>query len=164
MTISASNQAILLSQTGLSFLGVSQGGIVPPQTFGVVNIGTGVVNYTVSKSTLSGGPDWLQIGTTGGTISGFADAAAASVPTVSISVNPSILPQGKYYGFVQVDAPDADGWVRVSLVFQMEDDACECLLGLGTNVEIIEPLELREKVVSRAESVVTFYRQNQGTF
>src|SRR6185436_12200358 len=66
MTISAISQAILLSQTGLSFLGVSQGGILPPQSFGVINIGTGTVNWTVSKSTLSGGPDWLQVGVTRG--------------------------------------------------------------------------------------------------
>jgi hypothetical protein len=90
MTVSAIAQAILLSQSGLSFLGVSQGGVVPPQTFGVINIGSGVVNWTVKKSTLSGGPDWLQIGTA----SGSTDAAAASVPNVSVSVNPAILAAG----------------------------------------------------------------------
>jgi len=103
MTISAIAQAILLSQSGLSFLGISQGGVVPPQTFGVINIGTGVVNWTVKKSTLSGGPDWLLIGNA----SGSTDASASSVPNVSVSVNPAILAAGKYYGLVEVDAPNA---------------------------------------------------------
>jgi uncharacterized protein (TIGR03437 family) len=113
MTISAIDRAILLSQTGLSYIGVSQGGIVPPQTFGVINIGSGVVNWTVKSSTLSGGPDWLKIGTT----SGSTDAAASAVPTVSVVVNPSILPAGKYYGLVQVDAPDAANSPQVVTVF-----------------------------------------------
>ncbi|HZS06337.1 MAG TPA: YafY family protein [Blastocatellia bacterium] len=64
---------------------------------------------------------------------------------------------GRFMRIAQVDAPDADGWALVSLVFQMEDEACECLVGLGTNVEILEPPELREKVVSLAESVIAFY-------
>ena len=113
MTINAINQAILLSQTGLSYIGVSQGGILPPQTFGVINIGTGAVNFSVSKSTLSGGPDWLQVTTTGGS----ADASAATVPKVSVTVTPSILPAGDYYGLVRVDAPDAANSPQVVTVF-----------------------------------------------
>ena len=46
MTISVLNQAILLSQSGLSFLAVQGGGVVPNQSFGVQNIGVGVVNWT----------------------------------------------------------------------------------------------------------------------
>lgn len=41
MTINALNQATLLSQGGLSFTGVNQGGVVPPQTFAVLNIESG---------------------------------------------------------------------------------------------------------------------------
>ena len=103
MTINSFDQALLLSQSGLSFLGISQGGVVPPQTFGVANIGSGGVNWTVSKSTLSGGPDWLRVTPASGT----SDAAASTVPVVTVSVDPSILPAGKYYGLVRVDAPNA---------------------------------------------------------
>jgi hypothetical protein len=52
MTISSLPQAIPLSQPALSFLGVSQGGKLPPQSFGVMNIGTGVVNWTATPYTL----------------------------------------------------------------------------------------------------------------
>jgi uncharacterized protein (TIGR03437 family) len=113
MTVSASNQAILLSQSGLSFLGVSQGGIVPPQNFGVINIGSGIFNWKASKSTLSGGNDWLQIGSTSGT----TDSASPQIPTVAVSVNPSILPAGKYYGLIQVEAPGAANSPQALTVF-----------------------------------------------
>ena|SRR5437773_644443 len=94
-TISTLDQAILLSQTGLSFLAVQGGGVVPSQSFGVLNIGTGVVgtgvvSWKVSKSTLSGGPDWLQVRPT----IGSTDAAASTTPTVSVSVNGSHWPPG----------------------------------------------------------------------
>jgi uncharacterized protein (TIGR03437 family) len=112
MTVSQANQAILLSQTGLSFIGVSRGGVLPPQTFGVLNIGTGVVTWQASKSTLTGGPDWLQIGSA----SGATDAAGAA-STVAVSVNPSNLPEGKYYGQVRVDAPQAANSPQVLTVF-----------------------------------------------
>src|SRR6185369_12775521 len=56
MTISDLNQAILLSHSGLSFTAVQRGGVVPPQSFSILNIGVGVVSWTVSTSTLAGGP------------------------------------------------------------------------------------------------------------
>ena len=113
MTVSAIDKAILLSQSGLSYIGVSQGGIVAPQTFSVINIGTGVVNYSVTKSVLSGDPDWLQIGST----SGSSDASAPVAPTVTVRANPSILPAGKYYGLVRVTAPGAANSPQVVSVF-----------------------------------------------
>ncbi|HLG95996.1 MAG TPA: hypothetical protein VKX49_06770 [Bryobacteraceae bacterium] len=113
MTISQLSQAILLSQSGLSFVGVSNGGVIPPQTFGVVNIGTGVVNWRVSTSTLSGGSDWLHVDTA----SGSTDAQASTVPSVAVTTNPAALPPGKYYGQVRVDAPGAANSPQVLTVF-----------------------------------------------
>lgn len=113
MTISKLNQAILLSQSGLSFLAVQSGGVVPAQSFGVMNIGTGVVNWTASTSTLAGGPGWLQVTPA----SGSSDAAAATSPRVTVSVNGSALPAGTYYGLVRVDAPGAANTPQVLTVF-----------------------------------------------
>lgn len=113
MTISTTGPGLLLSQSGLSFLGVSRGGIVAPQAFGVINIGTGVVHWTVSTSTLSGDAQWLQVGTTNGS----TDAAAAIVPSVMVNVNPAILPAGNYYGQVRVDSPDAANAPQVITIF-----------------------------------------------
>jgi len=113
MTISSVSQAILLSQTGLSFLAVQGGGVVPAQSFAVQNIGTGVINWTTSTTTLSGGSQWLQASPA----SGSSDAAADTSPRVFVSVNPSGLAAGAYYGLVQVYAPGAANTPQVVTVF-----------------------------------------------
>jgi len=80
---------------------------------------------------------------------------------VIVRAHPETLPRlhytGKFSQVEEVGQPDEEGWVRVSICFQFEDVACECLLGFGDQVEIIEPQELRQKVVARAESVIAFY-------
>ncbi|HTW66367.1 MAG TPA: hypothetical protein VME17_17210 [Bryobacteraceae bacterium] len=113
MTISSLSQAILLSQAGLSFLGVQGGGVVPAQSFGVQNIGSGVVNWTASMSTLAGGSSWLQVSPA----SGSSNAAAAASPRVTVSVDASALSAGTYYGLVRIDAPGAANSPQVLTVF-----------------------------------------------
>ncbi len=80
---------------------------------------------------------------------------------VIVRAHPETLPRlhytGKFSQVEEVGQPDEEGWARVSICFQFEDVACECLLGFGDQVEIIEPQELRQKVVARAESVIAFY-------
>lgn len=142
MTISSNPQAILLSQAGLSFLGVSQGGVLPPQSFGVLNIGTGVVNWTVSTSTLSGGGDWLQVTPS----SGSTDASAASVPTVQVSANAASLPAGQYYGLVTVTAPNAANSPQVLVVF------LEVLAPNTPTGAVLQPSELQFTATAGAES------------
>src|SRR5262249_39805446 len=56
MTVSAGRQTMVLSQSGLTFTAVAQGGATPPQTFGVLNAGDGVMEWSAAASTLSGGP------------------------------------------------------------------------------------------------------------
>jgi uncharacterized protein (TIGR03437 family) len=102
LTVSDRDQAALLSQTGLSFTGVQGGGIVPPQSFGVLNIGSGLMNWTSGTATIAGG-SWLNAGPA----SGFTDASARQVPLVSVSVDPSSLTAGRYYGLVEVDSAGA---------------------------------------------------------
>ncbi len=58
-----------------------------------------------------------------------------------------------------VGEPDALGWVEASMRFQFEWEACEFALGMGRKVEIIEPQDLREKVLQAAREVVEFYSQ-----
>lgn len=101
MTISAASQGLLLTQTGMTFTAVAQGGVVPPQSFGVVNTGTGTLPWKASTSTLSGG-QWLQAAPG----SGLSDPALAA-PQVVVTVNPVGLAPGDYYGLVRIDAPGA---------------------------------------------------------
>ncbi len=56
-----------------------------------------------------------------------------------------------------VSEPDAEGWVDVAIRFQVEDEAAEFALSFGPSVEVLSPLELREKVIGLAESVIAFY-------
>jgi len=57
---------------------------------------------------------------------------------------------------------DAEGWATVRMRFQFEEDACGLALGFGTKVEVVEPEDLREKIVRMAEEVVAYYK-GRGT-
>jgi uncharacterized protein (TIGR03437 family) len=103
-SVSAASAVILVSQTGMSFTAVAQGGIPLPQTFGILNTGRGSMNWTASASTLSGPANWLQIGPTSGTVvQPYLD-----VSLVSVSVNPNGMSAGEYYGQIQVRAAAAN--------------------------------------------------------
>ncbi len=43
---------------------------------------------------------------------------------------------------------DPDGWVRLKISFENEEEACFVVMGLGARVEVIEPTELREKLIA----------------
>jgi uncharacterized protein (TIGR03437 family) len=103
LTVSAVQQTILLSQTGLTFTAVAGGGIVPPQTFGILNSGNGVMDWSVSGATVTGG-NWLSITPN----SGSTDASSLTVPLVTVSVNPVGLAPGAYSGQIQVTSTTAD--------------------------------------------------------
>lgn len=101
LTISSSAQGMLLSLTGMSFLAVAGGGVVPPQSFGVLNIGTGDMDWTVSTSTLSGG-SWLSATPASG-----ITTADGLVPSVQASATPAGLAPGRYYGLVRLNSTTA---------------------------------------------------------
>jgi uncharacterized protein (TIGR03437 family) len=111
MAISDLTQVLLLTQTGITFTGVAQGGVVPPQSFGVVNLGTGSVAWTATASTTSGG-NWLSATPAAGS----SDASLAA-PQVTVNVNPTALTAGDYYGVVQITAPGAANTPQTVTVF-----------------------------------------------
>jgi uncharacterized protein (TIGR03437 family) len=101
LTVSALDQALELTQSGLSFTAVSGGGLAPPQTFGIKNIGNGTLDWTTSPFTTDGA-SWLSVGPTSGT----SNAGAAS-PLASVSVNHAGLAPNRYYGLARVNSPQA---------------------------------------------------------
>jgi uncharacterized protein (TIGR03437 family) len=111
MTVSAVRQSIQLSQSGLTFTVVANGGFVLPQSFAVLNTGQGVMNWTAAASTLSGGP-WLSLTPA----TGATDASSNVVPFVQVSINAARLTAGAYYGRVTVSAPAADNSPQFVLV------------------------------------------------
>jgi len=104
VTVSAVQQTILLSQTGLTFTAVANGEIVPPQTFGILNSGTGSMDWSVSSSTVTGGNAWLSVTPNSGT----TDASSLTVPLATVYVSPANLAPGQYSGQIQVTSSAAD--------------------------------------------------------
>jgi uncharacterized protein (TIGR03437 family) len=115
VTVSAVPQSILLSQTGLTFTAVAGGGTPPPQTFGILNTGQGVMSWSVSSTTQAGG-SWLSV-TPG---SGSTDASSLTVPLVSVTVNAAGLAAGQYSGQIAVQSSTAaDSPQFVSIVLNV---------------------------------------------
>ncbi|HLN02921.1 MAG TPA: YafY family protein [Bryobacteraceae bacterium] len=73
-------------------------------------------------------------------------------------VNPAAMRQVRYRGWrLEEETPEGDR-VRVRLRFDIEEEAVQFALGLGGDVEIVEPRELRSKVVERALAVIQQYQ------
>ena len=94
---------ILVSQSGLSFTGVAGGTIVPAQSLGILNVGQGVMSWTVQATTLSGG-NWLSVSPA----SGSSAADSLEIPMVDVAVNVSGLPAGTYDGLLRITAAGAN--------------------------------------------------------
>jgi uncharacterized protein (TIGR03437 family) len=84
--------------TGLTFQTPQSGSAPPPQSFAVVNNTSATFSFTTSVTTTSGG-SWLTV--TGG--SGSVSAGQVGAP-ITVSVNPSGLAPGDYYGTIEIDA------------------------------------------------------------
>jgi predicted DNA-binding transcriptional regulator YafY len=76
-------------------------------------------------------------------------------------VAPSVFPRlrfaGRFARVGEVIETDTDGWLKVSVGFDVEEMACEYALGFGSNLEVLEPLTLKKKVVEMAKGVVEKY-------
>ncbi len=104
LTIVDARPKIQLSQVGMTFAAVAQGGPPLPQSFGILNSGQGSMSWTAAASTLSGGAGWLSIDQSSGTVA----TPLSSVSTVNVTINPAGLTAGDYYGQVQIKAQGAD--------------------------------------------------------
>jgi predicted DNA-binding transcriptional regulator YafY len=64
---------------------------------------------------------------------------------------------GRFARVGDVVEKDADGWLRISVGFDVEEMAVEYALSFGAKLEVIEPRSLREKVIAAAKEVIEFY-------
>ncbi|MFN0169508.1 MAG: hypothetical protein ACKV22_24060 [Bryobacteraceae bacterium] len=98
LVVTERTQSIRLTQSGLSFTAVEEGGIVPPQRIGILNGGAGEMRWIASSSTTDGSP-WLrvspQIGASQHGVGAYAE----------VRVDPRGLRPGRYSGLVWVEAP-----------------------------------------------------------
>lgn len=73
------------------------------------------------------------------------------------------MPRLQYAGYFarieQINPSDAEGWATVSIRFDVESAACAYVLGFGAQMEVVEPLELRERVVQAAKEVIALYSE-----
>lgn len=90
--------------------------------------------------------------------------ASLSAYPVTLRVAPDVVPflaqflgERIYTLAEQTDTTDAEGWVTLPLVFDSADAARSFALNAGASVEILEPQELREQVVTQAAHIVAFY-------
>ena len=66
----------------------------------------------------------------------------------------------RYARVERVEAPDADGWQVVDILFEVEDEALLYGSGYGGLVEVIEPVDLREKIMDQARAVLAVYKSS----
>ena len=79
----------------------------------------------------------------------------------TMRAHPEIFPRmrfaGRFARIAHADPPDADGWIRVAMRFDVEEMSCEYALSFGPLMEVLEPDSLREKVIDAANSVIAYY-------
>ncbi|HET9920976.1 MAG TPA: YafY family protein [Ktedonobacteraceae bacterium] len=76
-----------------------------------------------------------------------------------ISELPFIFGEGITTLIDQAAPPDAGGWITLTLSFESFETARTRVLGLGTDVEVLAPPELRQSVIQFASGIVAFYEQ-----
>ena len=101
LAISPSRQNIVLSQSGLTYLAVENGGAPLPQSFGILNTGQGSMVWSAGVSTLPAGGSWLSIDQANGVVA----TPLTDVSVINVKVDPTGLKAGSYYGQVTVNVP-----------------------------------------------------------
>ena len=87
----------------------------------------------------------------------------ATVPNylATFRVAPAIFPllrfAGRFARIGKVVETDSQGWMKIPIGFDVEEMACQYALSFGANLEVVEPVSLREKVIDMAKNVVKFY-------
>jgi len=64
---------------------------------------------------------------------------------------------GRFARVNETEETDARGWRKVHVGFDVEEMACEYAVSFGPNLEVIEPTELRDKVVAMTRATLEFY-------
>jgi predicted DNA-binding transcriptional regulator YafY len=58
---------------------------------------------------------------------------------------------------VRLDEPDPDGWLRLRLEISWPDEVPGRLMSMGSALEVLEPLEVRERLIGSARRVLARY-------
>jgi uncharacterized protein (TIGR03437 family) len=104
LLVRAAPRSISLTETGLTFTAVADGGATPSQPVGIANAGEGTMPWRARAITLAGGSQWLRLSQDQGT----STAGGGEVPQLEIGVDHSGLAPGQYHGRVEFLADGAD--------------------------------------------------------
>jgi len=99
------------SQAGFLFQGIEGGSSIPPQTFQVLNLGQGAMDWQV-RATTADSRNWLSATPAGGT----SQPGSAGGSPVTVRVDPSQLPAGVYVGLLNFEASGAPNSPQVGIV------------------------------------------------
>ncbi|MBZ5625266.1 MAG: hypothetical protein LAQ69_42180 [Acidobacteriia bacterium] len=114
VAVTKRHNVLVISQTGLSFHAVAGGGQPLNQTFGVLDIGQGSMDWTAQASAPDGSAiRWLSLTPT----SGHVTQAYLDVSLATVSVDQSSLAPGEYYGQIQVRSSGADNSPQTMTVY-----------------------------------------------
>ena len=160
LAVSQAAQSLTLSQSGLTSLAIAGGQTPPPQSFTVSSQGSGTLAWTAQPQTvpnpLAPSVNWLSITPA----SGLSVSGQTGSP-VEVSADSIGLPPGQYYGFVNIDAPDAANnpqTVLVLLNVTAASDTTSANVGLSTGGVIFSGLAGSSTV--RQQQVTLFNPSN----
>ena len=108
----SSEQSIVLAEDGLRFQTVQGGAAPPPDRITVLNGGSGSLSFSAQASTTSGG-NWLTVSPAGGISDSTTEA------TLTVSVNPSGLKAGDYYGEIEIASASSASPEKVVVVLNV---------------------------------------------
>lgn len=92
---------------------------------------------------------------------------SASRPRIAVTVRasppalaalPEIFGDAVRSALAEAEPPDRDGWRTLALTFEHETAAVHRLAGFGDLVEVLEPLEVRARLVATAQAIIDHYQ------
>jgi uncharacterized protein (TIGR03437 family) len=115
LTVTQSKPVIVLSGSGLHFQALVGGGKLPSESIAILNAGVGQMSWTAETRTLAGGPSWLILSATSGTVvTPYLDSSA-----IAVTVDPTGLPVGDYYGQIKIRAAADNSPQSVTVVLSV---------------------------------------------
>ena len=92
-------------------------------------------------------------------VSGLAQVPVrVRVSPKGMSVLPEVLGDAVRPLIDAAGVPDGDGWREMYLDFDRPEVAAYRLIALGALVEVIEPVEVRRRIMETAEAALAIYR------
>lgn len=76
-----------------------------------------------------------------------------------LPILPQVMGETIHSRIEEAGPADAEGWLTLPLMFETLEHARSYILGFGTMVEVLEPLELRTNIKQLAAGIVEFYKE-----